>query len=91
MIDVYFMMDGKEKGDCVGGISLKDKHPNMPYSIWTAYKVFPITEKIVLFQKTDGEFCTTNGTYEHEMGTIKVEVIKGVLGDKWLHVNVTEK
>lgn len=91
MIDVYFMLDGKGKGDCVGGVSLKEKHPNMKVNIWHTYKVYPITEKTILFQKNDGEFCITNGTYEHEMGTISVKIIEGILGDKWLNVRVKEK
>lgn len=91
MIDVYFMMDGKDKGDCVGGVSLKEIHPTMQIDIWTTYKVHPITEKTVLFKNNKNEFCTINGTYEHEMGTIKVETISGVLEDKWLHVNIKEK
>ena len=89
MIDVYFIIDGKER-DCVGGISLKERHPNMHIDIWTTYKVYPITEKTILFRKNDGEFCTTNGTYEHEMGTIKVKTIQGTIGEKWLNINIRE-
>ena len=85
MIDVYFMLKGK--GECVGGISLREKHPNMKINIWETYKVYPITEKTVLFQKNDNEFCTVNGTYNHEMGLIKVNVIN----NEWLNINVKEK
>lgn len=89
MIDVYFMMKGK--GECVGGISLKEKHPKMKINIWTTYKVFPITEKTVMFSKNGDEFCTTNGVYQHEMGEIKVKFITGIDGDEWLNVNIKEK
>lgn len=85
MIDVYFML--KKPGECVGGVSLKEMHPNMKIHIWEAYKVYPITEKTVLFQKNDNEFCTVNGTYSHEMGEINVKYIN----DEWLNVRVKEK
>ena len=89
MIDVYFML--KEKGDAVGGISLKELHPTMKINIWETYKVYPITEKTVLFKKNDNEFCTINGKYKHEMGEIKVKIIDDNIGTKWLNVNIKEK
>ena len=91
MIDVYFMLDGKNTGDCVGGLSLYEVPPKGMFGWYVAYKVYYITDKTILFQQNNGEFCTTNGTYEHGMGTILTEVIKGNLGDKWLHVQVKEK
>lgn len=91
MIDVYFLLDGKKPGECVGGVSLKETHPTMEIDVWTTYKVYPITEKTVLFTKNGDEFCTVNGTYEHEMGTITVNHITGLEGDVWLNVNVKER
>lgn len=91
MIDVYFIIDDKKPGDCVGGISLYEVPPKAMYGYYVAYKIYYITERTILFQKNNGEFCTTNGTYEHGMGTIKTEIITSVLGDKWLHVQVIEK
>ena len=85
MIDVYFMLKGK--GECVGGISLKEKHPNMKINIWETYKVYPITENTVLFKKNDNEFCTSNGTYNHEMGKISIRYIN----DEWININVKER
>ena len=87
MINVYFMLPKQWKGECVGGISLKEYHTGMKRDIWETYKVFPITEKTVLFHRKDNEFCTKNGTYEHEVGKIKVEIIH----DEWLNVQVSEK
>ena len=84
MIDVYFML--KNKGDYVGGISLKEKHPTMGINIWETYKIYPITDKTVLFKKKDNEFCTVNGTYQHEMGQIEVKYIN----DEWININVKE-
>lgn len=85
MIDVYFMLKGK--GECVGGISLKEKHPNMKINIWETYKVYPVTEKTVLFKKKDNEFCTSNGIYNHEMGIITIRYIN----DEWLNINIKER
>lgn len=88
MTDVYFML--KEDGECVGGISLKEKHPTMKINIWQTYKVYPITEKTVLFKRKDNEFCTINGKYNHEMGEIKIRYIEGIMGDKWVNINIKE-
>ena len=77
----------KEKGSYVGAVSLREMHPNMKINIWQTYKVYPITEKTVLFKRKDNEFCTVDGKYEHEMGTIKIEYINNI----WLNINVNEK
>ena len=84
MIDVYFMLKGN--GECVGGVSLREKHPTMGINIWETYKVYPITEKTVLFRQTDNEFCTVNGTYQHEMGKISIRYIN----NEWININVRE-
>ena len=59
---------------------------NLGVDIWETYKVFPITEKTVLFKRKDNEFAVTNGRYRHEMGQINVEYING----GWLNVQVIE-
>ena len=84
MIDVYFMLKGKR--ECVGGISLREKHPTMKTYIWQTYKVYPITEKTVLFRRQENEFCTENGSFQHEMGHIEVKYINA----EWLNINVRE-
>lgn len=84
MIDVYFML--KKPGEAVGGISLKEKHPTMKIDIWETYKIYPITEKTVLFKRKDKEFCTTDGYFRHEMGQIEVKYIN----DEWININVKE-
>lgn len=85
MIDVYFLL--LDKRECLGAISLREMHPNMKINIWQTYKVYQITENIVLFERNEKEFCVINGIHEHEMGTIKIETING----EWLHINVREK
>ena len=84
MIDVYFLLKGN--GDCVGGISLKEKHPTMNLDIWETYRIYPVTEKTILFKRKDNEFCTTNGIYKHEMGQIEAKIVNGM----WLNINVKE-
>ena len=59
MTDVYFMYKGK--GECVGGISLRERHPTMRVNIWQTYKIYPMSDKTILFQRTETEFCTKNG------------------------------
>jgi hypothetical protein len=89
MINVYFMAKGK--GECVGGIALREKHPTMKVNIWEVYKVYPISEKTVLFQRNEHEFCTVNGKYEHEMGSIEIKKVTGIQGDEWINIIVKEK
>lgn len=89
MIDVYFLMD-KKVGEAIGGISLKEKDEKLRIHIWRTYKIYPITDKTVLFQRNEYEFCVMNGAYQHEMGTIKIDYITGIMGDKWMHINVKE-
>ena len=85
MIDVYFML--KKPKECVGGVSLREFHPEMKVNIWQTYKVYPVTEKTVLFKRVGVEFCTNDGKYEHEMGRVTVKFIN----DEWLNVNVRER
>lgn len=89
MIDVYFQMD-KGKGEAIGGISLKEKHPTMGVFIWNTYKVYPMGDNVVLFQRNGHAFVVMNGIHEHEMGTIKIKIIKGLLDDEWMNINVRE-
>lgn len=82
MINVYFPLKGK--GDILGAISLKEKDETGIY-IWRTYNIIQITETVVLFQRNNGiEFCTSNGTYDHEMGKIKVRYIENTL----LNINI---
>lgn len=84
MIDAYFFL--KQPGEAVGAISLKERNANLKVDIWETYKIFPITEKTVLFKRMETEFCTTNGKYHHEMGNIQVKYID----NEWLNVKITE-
>lgn len=84
MIDVYFML--KEFGEAVGGISLKERDNLIQADVWNVYKVFPITEKTVLFKNSNKEFAVTNGSYRHEMGQIKIKYIN----NQWINVSVIE-
>ena len=86
----YYMMKGK--GECVGGIALSEKHPTMKVNIWEVYKIYPISEKTVLFQRNEKEFCTENGKYEHESCNIEIKYLDGTLpGEKWISVILHKK
>ena len=83
MIDVYFML--KKSGEEVGGVSLQVNQHGI--QLWRVYKVYPITEKTVLFASNVDEFCTINGKYHHEMGDIEVKYME----NQWLNVRIKEK
>ena len=80
VINAYFPI--KEKGECIGAISLWEMHPNMKIPIWQTYKIYPVSEKTILFQKNDKEFCITGNNYEHEMGIINIKEINGFINVK---------
>ena len=84
MINVYFILKGI--GECVGGISLKEKHPTMNIDVWEVYKIYKISEKTVLFKRNEKEFCVTDGYFRHEMGQIEIKYID----NKWMNINVKE-
>lgn len=84
MIDVYFELKEK-KMESIGGISLCEKDAS-GLNIWRTYKVYPITERTVLFQRNTHEFTVMDGLYEHEMGTIKIQYLNG-----YMNINVKEK
>lgn len=83
MIDVYFIM--KKMGEEVGGISLEEKDPSTGLKIWRAYKVYPITERTVLFQRNKHEFAVMDGEYKHEMGTIRIQYMNN---REYMNINV---
>lgn len=84
MIDVYFELKEK-KMVCVGGLALLEKDKTGIY-VWRVYKIYPITERTVLFQRNENEFSVMDGHYKHEMGTITIKYING-----YMNVNVKEK
>ena len=84
MIDVYFELKEK-KMESVGGLALLERDPT-GINVWRVYKIYPITEKTVLFQRNKHEFTVMNGCYEHEMGIIKIRYVNG-----YINVNVKEK
>lgn len=83
MIDVYFELKDI-KGESIGGISLRVTEPNGLH-IWRTYKIYPITEKAVLFQSNKSEFVVLNGHHIHEMGEITIQNING-----YMNVNIKE-
>ena len=85
MIDVYFELK-KEMGVSIGAVSLLEVDKDTNLKIWRTYKVYPITEKTVLFRRKENEFAVTNGFYKHEMGEISIEYING-----YMNVNIREK
>jgi len=84
MIDVYFELK-ETKMESVGGLALLERDPT-GINVWRVYKIYPVTETSVLFQRNKNEFVVTNGIYEHEMGTIKIRYING-----YININVKEK
>lgn len=84
MIDVYFELKEK-KMESIGGLALLEKDITGIY-VWRVYKVYPITERTVLFQRNKNEFSVMDGHYEHEMGTITIKYLNG-----YMNVNVQEK
>lgn len=84
MIDVYFELKEK-KMESIGGLALLEKDPTGIY-VWRVYKVYPITERTVLFQRNKHEFSVMDGHYEHEMGTITIQYLNG-----YMNINVKEK
>lgn len=93
MVDVFLRMLKDEQGnfiykECIGGITIRDKVPDINCFAWTAYKIYPITPNIVLFQYDEKrEFVVQNGVYEHpHAGKIEIEM----MGD-YMNIVVTEK
>lgn len=84
MIDVYFELKEKRMVS-VGGLALLEKDKTGIY-VWRVYKIYPITERTVLFQRNENEFSVMDGHYEHEMGTITIKYLNG-----YMNVNVQEK
>lgn len=84
MIDVYFELKEK-KMESIGGLSLLEKDPTGIY-VWRTYKIYPITDRTVLFQRNKHEFTVMDGHYEHEMGTITIQYLNG-----YMNINVKEK
>ena len=83
MIDVYFIQRGK--GECIGAVSLKEYDPLINAPVWQTYTIYIITDKTLLFKRTEKEFCVVDGFFKHEMGNIKIKYING-----WVNVNVIE-
>lgn len=84
MIDVYFELK-EEKMVSIGGLSLLEKDASGIY-VWRAYRIYPLTERTVLFQRNSHEFSVMDGHYDHEMGTITIQYING-----YMNVNVKER
>ena len=84
MIDVYFELK-EEKMKSVGGLALLERDPTGIY-VWRVYKVYPITERTVLFQRNKHEFVVMDNHYEHEMGDINIKYLNG-----YININVKEK
>lgn len=84
MIDVYFELK-ERKMESIGGLALLEKDPTGIH-VWRVYKVYPMTERTVLFQRNKHEFSVMDGHYEHEMGTITIKYLNG-----YMNINVKEK
>lgn len=85
MIDVYFELK-KEMGVSIGGLALLEVDQETELKIWRVYKVYPVTEKTVLFKRNKHEFAVVNGFYKHEMGEIKIEYLNG-----YMNINIRER
>ena len=84
LIDVYFELKPK-KMISVGAVALLEKDTTGIF-IWRVYKIYPISERTVLFQRNAHEFSVMDGHFEHEMGTITIKYING-----YMNVNVKER
>lgn len=71
--------------ESIGGLALLEKDPS-GLSIWRVYKIYPITERTVLFQRNKHEFVVMDNHYEHEMGEINIKYLNG-----YMNINVKEK
>lgn len=85
MIDVYYMT--KEKGECLGGVSLREYDEERGAYIWNTYRIYQATNEVLYFMRFDCEFYLTIGkTMKHEMGTIMAKKVN----DEWININVRE-
>ena len=85
VMTVYF--PEKKPMQCVGAIGLLERDKS-GLEIWRVYKIYPLTEKSVLFQRNNNEFAVVNGKYMHEMGEITISYDSGYINVK---VTVSEE
>ena len=83
VMTVYF--PEKQNMHCVGAMGLLEKDVS-GLEIWRVYKIYPMSERSVLFQRNKNEFAVVNGKYDHEMGEITIERDNG-----FINVKVTVK